>query len=63
MLLGQDVVTNLGEFIQTQHFCHRGDTIWHPNSSYITFKLYGISACGCNNNVVMQIQARWSGSG
>ena len=38
-----------GELIQ--YFCHHTDTICHPNSSHVTTKLYGTSACGCNNNV------------
>ena len=29
-----------GELIQTQYFCHHADTICHPNSSYVTTKLY-----------------------
>ena len=43
-----------GELIQTQYFCHHAETIWHPNSSYITTKLYETSACGCNNNTIFQ---------
>ena len=42
-----------GELMQTQHFCHHGDTICHPNSS-LTIKLYGTSTCGCNNNAIFQ---------
>ena len=41
-----------GELIQMQHSCHHGDTVCHPNSSYITTELYGTSACGCNNTVI-----------
>ena len=41
-----------GEFIQTQYFCHHADTICHPNSSYVTTKLYETSAWGCNNNTI-----------
>ena len=37
-----------------QHFCHHGDTIGHPNPSYVTTKLYGTSTCGCNNNTIFQ---------
>ena len=32
-----------GEIIQRQHFCHYGETICHPNSSYVTTKLHGTS--------------------
>ena len=42
------------EFIQTQRFCHNGDTICHPSSSYATTKRYETSACGCNNNTIVQ---------
>ena len=41
-----------GELIQTQYFCHHADPICHPNSSYVTTKLYETSACGCNNNTI-----------
>ncbi len=43
-----------GELIQTQSFCHHSDTICHPNSSYVTTKLYETSASGCNNNTIFQ---------
>ena len=43
-----------GELIQTQYFCHHADTVCHPNSSYVTTKLYETSACGCNNNTIFQ---------
>ncbi len=39
------------ELIEMQHSCHHIDIIRHPNSSYITTKLYGITTCGCNNNM------------
>ena len=42
-----NVFPNYGE--QTQHCCHHGYTICHPNTSYITIKLPGTSAHGCNN--------------
>ena len=29
-----------GELMQAQHFCHHVDTNCHPNSSYITTKLW-----------------------
>ena len=35
-----------------QYFCHH--TICHPNSSYVTTKLYETLACGCNNNTIFQ---------
>ena len=42
----------LPPLIQMQHnLCHHGDAICHPNSSYLTTKLYETSACGCNNNL------------
>ena len=41
-----------GELIKTQYFCHHADTICHPNSCYVTTKLYETSACGCNNNMI-----------
>ena len=28
-----------GEVIQSQHFCHHGDTICYPKSGYVTTKL------------------------
>ena len=45
------VVRN-GELIKMQHSCDRIDIIRHPNSSYVTTKLYGTSTCGCNNNTI-----------
>ena len=41
-----------GELIKIQHSCHHVDIIRHPNSSYVTTKLYGTSTCGCNNNTI-----------
>ena len=35
-----------GELMQAQHFCHHVDTNCHPNSSYITTKLW------CSQTVV-----------
>ena len=43
-----------GELVKMQHLCHQVDTIRHPNSSYLTTKLCGMSACGCNNNTIFQ---------
>ena len=42
------------ELTQTQHFCHHLDIICHPNSSYVTTKLYETSACGYKNDTVIQ---------
>ena len=41
----------------SQDFCHHGDTICHPKSSYITTKLKGMSTCGCNNNAICSNKA------
>ena len=41
-----------GGVIQRQHFCHHGDTICHPKSSYLTTKLHGASTCVDNNNAI-----------
>ena len=30
-----------GKIIQRQHFCHYGDTICHPKSGCVTYKLHG----------------------
>ena len=38
-------------------FFHNGDTIFHPNSSYVTTKLNGMSSCGCNNNAICSDKA------
>ena len=46
-----------GEVIQMQHFCHRGYTICHPKSGYVTTKLHGTSTCGCNNNAMFSGRA------
>ena len=39
-----------GKLIQMKYSCHHVDTIRHPNSSYVTTKMYGTSIRGCNNN-------------
>ena len=64
-----------GELVEMQHSCHHVDTIRHPNSSYVTTKLYGTTTCGCNNNTIFSERtsytfptfdvrrARWPGSG
>ena len=41
-----------GKLVQMPHSCHHVETIRHPNSSYVTTKLYGTSTCGCNNNTI-----------
>ena len=33
-----------GEVKRRQHFYHKGDIIWHPNSGYVTTKPQGTSA-------------------
>ena len=35
-----------------RHICHHRYTICHPNSSYVTTRLYGTSACRCNKDCV-----------
>ena len=45
-----------GELIQTQRVFLSVDIICHLDSSYIRRKLHGMSACGCNNNLVRQKQ-------
>ena len=64
-----------GELINMHHSYHHVDTRRHPNSSYVTTKLYGTSTCGCNNNTIVSesaicmlptvdvCRARWPGSG
>ena len=46
-----------GEVKQMQHFYHRGDTICHPKSGYVTTKLHGTSTCRCNNNAIFSDRA------
>ena len=41
-----------GKLVQMPHSCYHVETIRHPNSSYVTTKLYGTSTCGCNNNTI-----------
>ncbi len=41
-----------GKLVQMPHSCLRLETIRHPNSSYVTTKLYGKSTRGCNNNTI-----------
>ena len=45
------------EVLQRQHFCHHGDTICLPKSSYVTTKLHGTSTCGCNNYAIFSDRA------
>ena len=51
---GSPAMARDGELIQTKYFCHHADTICHPNSSYLTTKLYETLECGCNNNTTFQ---------
>ena len=41
----------------SKDFCHHGDTICHPKSSYVTTKLNGMSTCACNNNAIFSDKA------
>ncbi len=43
-----------GKLVQMPHFCYHVETIRHPNSSYVTTKVYGTSTCGCNNNTIFK---------
>ena len=52
VFLGWPAMARDGEVIQMQNFCHHGDTLCHPKSGYVTTKLHGTSACGCNNNAM-----------
>ena len=45
-----------GKLLQMPH-CHHVETIRHPNSSYVTTKLYGTSTCACNNNTIFSKRA------
>ena len=51
---GSPAMARDGELIQTQYFCHHADIICHPNSTYVTTKLYETSACECSNNTIFQ---------
>ena len=51
---GSPAMARDGELIQTQYFRHHADTICHPNSSYVTNKLYETLECGCNKNTIIQ---------
>ena len=46
-----------GKLVQMPHSCHHVETIRHPNSSYVTTKLYGTSTRGCNNNMIFSKRA------
>ena len=47
--------TKESERIQMNQFCHHEDTICHPNSSYVTTKLYlNAYADETNNSAVMK---------
>ena len=41
-----------GKLIKMQHSCYHVDIIRHPNSSYVTTKLYRTSTCRINNNTI-----------
>ena len=49
---GSSATMGDGKLLQMPHSCHHVETIRHPNSSYVTTKLYGTSTCGCNNNTL-----------
>ena len=49
---GSSATMRDGKLLQMPHSCYHVDTIRHPNSSYVTTKLYGTSRCGCNNNTI-----------
>ena len=49
---GSIATTRDGKLVQMPHSCYHVETIRHPNSSYVTTKLYGTSTCGCNNNTI-----------
>ena len=42
---------------QQWRFRDKGLLIRHPNSSYVTTKLYVTSTCGCNNNTIFSKRA------
>ena len=46
-----------GKLVQMPHSCYHLETIRHPNSSYVTTKLYGTSTSGCNNNTFFSKRA------
>ena len=46
-----------GKLLQMPHSCHHVETIRHPNSSYVTPKLYRTSTCGCNINTIFSKRA------
>ena len=46
-----------GKLVQMPHSCYHVENIRHPNSSYVTTKLYGTSTCGCNNNTIFSKRA------
>ena len=54
---GSPATARDGKLIQMPHSCHHAETIRHPNSSYVTTKLYGTSTRGCNNNRVFSKRA------
>ena len=51
-LPGSIATMRYGKLVQMPHSCYHVETIRHPNSSYVTTKLYGSSTCGFNNNTI-----------
>ncbi len=49
---GSIATMRYGKLVQMPHYCYHVETIRHPNSSYVTTKLYGTSTRGCNNNTI-----------
>ena len=54
---GSTATVRDGKLVQMPHSCHHVETIRHPNSSYVTTKLYGTSTRGCNNNTIFSKRA------
>ena len=52
-----------GKLVQMPHSCYQVETIRHPNSSYVTTKLYGTSTCGCNNDTIYSKKSYFRGAG
>ena len=54
---GSIATMRYAKLVQRPHSCYHVETIRHPNSSYVTTKLYGTSTCGCNNNTIFSRRA------
>ena len=54
---GSIATMRYGKLVKMPHSCHHVETIRHPNSSYVTTKLYGTFTCGCNNNTIFSKRA------